>query len=86
MEVKGAHLIVEKWKEVTSVPNVLLISGVPPNCELGHLGLALEKSLHMEMEEHFILSAHDDLSALITFKKCLSSQGIKLNFAYFHLL
>lgn len=86
MEVKGVHLKVEVWKdEATSAPNVLLISNVPPNCELGYLGLILEKSLHMEMGDNFILSANDDFSALITFKKSLSSQGIKFGFAYFYL-
>ena len=75
--MKGAVLKVEVLKgEVTdNVPSVLHVSNMPPNLELDYLGLHLEKLLKMELEEDFTLATHDDTSALVRFKKCLSPQG-----------
>ena len=78
--MKGAVLKVEVLKgEVTdNAPSVLHVSNMPPNLELDHLGLHLEKLLKMELEEHFTLATHNDTSALVRFKKCLSPQGTEL--------
>lgn len=76
VEVKGACLKVEVQKNDVSSENELIISNMPPNCELGFLGYLLEQTLPLKMEEQFVLTARDDLSASVTFKQQLSSQGI----------
>ena len=78
VEVKGSFLNVKVLNdEISSAPpTMLLISNIPPNCELDHLELHLEKSLKMDLEDHFTLTPHlTNSSALVTFKKCLTSQG-----------
>ena len=77
-EVKGVRRKVEVWKdEANTASTVLLVSNVPSNCthDQDFLGAELEKSLELELDENFFLSAHGDSSVLVTFKKSLSSQG-----------
>ena len=75
---KEQYLKVELHQTISEMDSTnlkLLVSNLPPNYDVDHLALVVEKITKMDNITDFDLVMQEKSSAIVTFKKKLSKQG-----------